>query len=415
MPFKPSQAGLLSIRLPTVIMIFTLALSACGGAPVRQTTGLLKTTLMPMTTSAVPSPTSLSQIRPSRSPAIVPTETHSAPIPAISSVLFPELQQIAMQDEQNGWGLSQDAIYYTTDGGQSWQNVTPRSGWMDQSIVKGFFLNQTTAWLIQPNQQDFNHGTLFRTTDRGQTWEAIQVPFGPDSMQFLNSEDGWVMADRGAAAGSMAVDIYKTTDSGSTWTKIRRAGPQSQNHPGALPFGGDKSGMAFKNMQEGWIGGTQPVMGHSYLYRTKDNGKTWTSQVLNIPDTYASSSVMVFAPKFFTDQDGILPVILETQVQSIDFYITRDGGQSWQSTTVVQDQEAYDIASMQDIWVWNGSTLSVSHDSAQTWNSLKPEISLRGKIKQLDFINQHTGWAISMNSQENMHLYQTRDGGKTWK
>ncbi len=40
---------------------------------------------------------------------------------------------------------------------------------------------------------------------------------------------------------------------------------------------------------------------------------------------------------------------------------------------------------------------------------------MQGKIQQLEFINPNTGWAISMDSQENMHLYQTQDGGNTWR
>lgn len=415
MPFTTSQSRLLSPRTLTALTIITLVLAACGGVPATQTTILSKPTRTSITASAISSPTSQFQPTKTKSQAIVPTKIPSTTTPGPGTSSFPQLQRIAMQDENIGWGLSQDAVFYTTDGGQSWRDVTPKSDWLAQSMVKGFFLNKATAWLIQPDQQDFNRGTLFHTIDRGQTWQSIQVPFGPNPLQFLNPDDGWVMADRGAAAGSMAVDIYRTTDGGATWTKVQSAGPQNQDQPGALPFGGDKSGMAFKNMQDGWIGGIQLIMGHSYLYRTTDGGITWTSQDLAIPDAYASSSVLVFAPKFFSDQDGILAVILETQVQSIDFYMTRDGGQSWQSTTVMQNQEAYDIASMQDIWVWSGSTLSVSHDSAQTWASLTPEIPLQGKIQQLEFINPNTGWAISMDSQENMHLYQTQDGGNTWR
>ena len=172
--------------------------------------------------------------------------------------------------------------------------------------------------------------------------------------------------------------------------------------------------MAFKDMRDGWIGGFQPIIGHSYLYRTTDGGKTWMLQDLKIPAAYSSSSVLTLAPKFFTNQEGMLPVSLEMQVQSIDFYVTHDGGQTWQSTAVVQNQEAYDIVSMQDIRVWSKNTLKVTHDGAQNWTSITPVIALQGKIQQLDFINQKTGWAISMDIKENMHLYQTQDSGKTW-
>jgi len=340
--------------------------------------------------------------------------TQAAATQASNSVSFPALQRITMQDADTGWGLSQDAVFYTRDGGRDWKNVTPQRGWLSQSIVKGFFLNASTTWVTQPAQQNFDTGTLFHTEDSGQNWEATKVPFGPNSLQFLNADDGWVIADRGAAAGSMAIDIYKTIDGGKSWAKVQSAGPETQDTPGALPFGGDKSGMAFKDMQDGWIGGSQPIIGHSYLYRTTNGGQTWMLQDLTIPAAYSSSSVLTLAPKFFTNEDGVLPVSLQTQDQSIDFYVTHDGGQTWQSTAVVQNQDAYDIVSMQDIWVWSENTLKVTHDGAQTWTSITPEISLQGKIQQLDFINQETGWAISMDNQENMYLYQTKDGGKTW-
>ncbi len=409
-------------RTGILLTTLTLLLSACSGASVIQTTTVTYptetvervTTPIPTNVAAVSSPTSLPQTRPTVAAISTPTQIPPVQTPTSGQASFPALQRISMQDVNNGWGLSQEAVFYTTDGGQSWRNVTPKNGWLSQSIVKGFFLNKSTAWLIQPDKQDFNNGTLYRTLDGGQTWNATKVPFGPNSLQFLNTDDGWVMADRGAAAGSMAVDIYKTRDGGMTWNKVQSAGPQSQDKPGSLPFGGDKSEMAFKDMQDGWIGGSQPIIGHSYLYRTTDGGKTWAFQDLTIPAAYSSSSVLTFAPKFFTGQDGVLPVSLETQVQSIDFYITNDGGQTWQSTAIVQSQDAYDIASMQDIWVWSGKTLDVSHNSAQSWTSIMPETSLQGKIQQLDFINQKTGWAISMDAQENIYLYQTEDGGNTW-
>jgi photosystem II stability/assembly factor-like uncharacterized protein len=319
-----------------------------------------------------------------------------------------------MQDSQNGWGLSQDAAFITRDGGQQWDEVTPHTGWLANGIVKGFFLDSHTAWLLQPDAQDFNRGALFRTTDGGQHWQSTRVPFGPNPVQFLSASDGWVMADRGAAAGSMAVDIYKTTDGGSTWIKVQSAGPQTQNQPGALPFGGDKLGMAFSDMQHGWIGGSQPIVGHSYLYRTTDGGKTWIFQELSIPPDYSDSSVLVYAPKFSNSDDGILPVSLETQVEKLDFYITQDGDQTWQSTTVVQGSRAYDIVSFQDIWVWSGDTLNVSHDRGQTWLSITSESPLQGKVQQIDFVDQATGWAISMDTNENLYLYRTIDGGNTW-
>jgi photosystem II stability/assembly factor-like uncharacterized protein len=415
---------LLSPRLGAVLTACLLVLSACSGASAAPA---IVTAVPPATARQVrpTTPTSASLITPHPTPmpgtkasgsttATLPTAP-TMPASASGTVPFPALQHVYMQDGNNGWGLSQDGVFYTTDGGQHWKDVTPKNGWLAQSIAKGFFLNANTAWLIQPYQSDFNRGNLYHTHDGGRTWQASQVPFGPDPMQFLNASDGWVMADRGAAAGSMAVDIYKTTNGGSSWDKVQSAGPHTQNTPGALPFGGDKSGMAFRDMKNGWIGGSQPIIGHSYLYRTTDGGKTWEFQDLSIPAAYSSTSVLDFAPKFFNSKDGVLPVSLETQTQNIDFFVTHDGGQTWQSMRVARNEAAYDIASMKDIWVWSGKTLSVTHDSGKTWTAITPKIALQGKIQQVDFIDLKTGWAISMDAQETMYLYQTTDGGNIWR
>ena len=421
MRLQAIEPVLFSLRLGVVLTASLLLLSACSGAsaaPASVTTTSPTTISQVKSTTATvtePQPTQKAGTRPPGPANETPTTTPMTPTPASGKAPFPALQYVGMQDANDGWGLSQDEVFYTTDGGQHWKDVTPTSGWLLQSITKGFFLNGATAWLIQPDRQDFSRGTLFHTNDGGRTWQSSQAPFGPGPMQFLNDNDGWVMANRGAAAGSTAVDIYKTTDGGSSWDKVQSAGPQTKITPGTLPFGGDKSGMDFRDLKSGWIGGTQPISGHSYLYRTTDGGKTWESQDLAIPAAYSSSSVLDFAPKFFNSKDGILPVNLETQTQDIDFYVTQDGGKTWQSTRVVQGGPAYDIASFKDIWVWSGKTLRFTHDSGETWTVITPKIGLKGKIQQLDFIDLKSGWAISMDTQENMYLYQTRDGGKTWR
>jgi photosystem II stability/assembly factor-like uncharacterized protein len=380
-----------------ILILLTLLLTACSPSSATQTPASLT------------SPSALAQ----ETATAAPTAPSTSPMPT-TSASFPPLQSIAMQDAQTGWGLSQDAAFTTRDGGQRWKDVTPQAGWLVRSIVKGFFLDAHTAWLLQPEGQNFDRGTLFHTADGGRHWDSHPVPFGPNPMQFLDASHGWVMVGRGAAAGSMAVDIYKTADGGSTWTKVQSAGPQTQNQPGALPFGGDKLGMAFRDMQHGWIGGSQPIVGHSYLYRTNDGGQNWAFQDLAIPPAFSNSSVLIYAPKFFNSDDGLLPVSLEMQVANMDFYLTQDGGQTWHSTTVVQGSRAFDLLSFQDILVWDQAALNISHDSGSTWSTISPQNPLQGMVQQIDFVDSSTGWAISMDSQEHLYLHWTTDGGNTW-
>jgi photosystem II stability/assembly factor-like uncharacterized protein len=97
-------------------------------------------------------------------------------------------------------------------------------------------------------------------------------------------------------------------------------------------------------------------------------------------------------------------------------YMTRDGGATWKKTTGIEKTEyrkVYDCASLQDCWVIDGGTLVVSHDGAQTWTRITPDIKMDNFWK-LEFVNSRTGWALSSEESGIEPLYRTDDGGLTW-
>lgn len=341
------------MRAAGLIMLAPLLFTACGATPATSGPGAAQTLAKPTRAlgrrvSPAASARSTPQT-PTGSQTLGAAADTEPPPPSPGTI--PQLESISMHGPMSGWGLTQDGVFRTSDGGRSWIAATPIQGWQEKSIVKGFFLGLDMAWLVQPRAGNFDQGVLFRTRNGGGAWDSIPVPFGPNEMQFLDAQDGLVMADRGAAAGSQAVDIYNTTDGGTSRRKVGSAGPYNGGAAGALPFGGDKLGMAFKDMREGWIGGSQPIVGHSYLYRTRDGGNTWASQDLAIPASQSSGGVLVFAPRFFPSDEGVLPVLLQTQTQNLEFYATHDGGWIWQSSTVVEGGPVYDVTSAGLIWV----------------------------------------------------------------
>ena len=67
---------------------------------------------------------------------------------------------------------------------------------------------------------DLRPTRLQRSLDGGASWTSNPVPFSGGDLQFLDASTGRILADRGAGAGSNAVELYQTSDGGTTWTQI---------------------------------------------------------------------------------------------------------------------------------------------------------------------------------------------------
>src|SRR6185295_9231909 len=92
-----------------------------------------------------------------------------------------------------------------------------------------------------------------------------------------------------------------------------------------------KNGMIFRNTTTGWVGGDVPTNGFIYLYRTTDSGVTWSQQPLALPAGYESAFIDTTAPKFFGLNDAVLPVwmTLDAGSRNLFIYTTHDGGTNW--------------------------------------------------------------------------------------
>ena len=96
------------------------------------------------------------------------------------------------------------------------------------------------------------------------------------------------------------------------------------------------------------------------------------------------------------------------------FLKTQDGGASWTPGVPVAGSGHYSVASANDVFVWFGGELSVSHDSGQSWTNLTPNPDLSTNLIQLQFVDAQTGWAVTSDANSHTSLYQTTDGGQTW-
>ena len=162
----------------------------------------------------------------------------------------------------------------TVDGGGSWQawDMTPHAS----LLIDTYFPTPERGWVVggkaqvaNPTREDVKAVVLF-TEDGGKTWVdqlaglAGDLPLGEWGwkVHFLDDLVGFVSLEsfeRGA--------ILKTTDGGSSWTRIEVDDPQGN---------ANLEGIGFLDENHGWVGGwgTADFQG-GFSSETTDGGATW--------------------------------------------------------------------------------------------------------------------------------------------
>ena len=320
----------------------------------------------------------------------------------------PTLAQIEMLDPLNGWGQAEGMILRTEDGGESWLNVTPPDIISNPAYAASFFLDETTGWILLEDVDKPNAGEIYRTTDGGGLWQWRNVPFGRADFGFTDLDHGYALFSMGAAAGSMGVSIWTTTNGGGDFGRIFFHEPGFQY---SLPFGGIKNGISFRDPEHGWVGGAEPVVGSIWLYRSVDGGLTWAVQNVDLPDGYEDAQTSTDAPIFHAGGLATLPVQLLGEKFGLVFYRSEDGGETWDATLSVNLLGTFSIASHNEIIVWDGGdTIYSTEDAGETWSFHASNWQPAEALIALDFVNINDGWALTED-----HLYRTQDGGKTWQ
>jgi len=330
------------------------------------------------------------------------------------------LISLHMIDLTTGWALSEHAVLRTTDGGLQWKNVTPPHTLLTRKSIADF-LTASLAWVTIPQTNGTTTRVLW-TADGGHTWQqsTVQATF-LKQITFIDSQHGWILAGWGATGGAAeAVGVFRTSDGGKTWSNVSNALPASTDipPPGHLPYGGRKSGIHFLNTSTGWITGTAVVNDLFWLFVSHDGGATWNQQLLSLPPGVPSAQLSFNSPTFFSDTDGVLPIIFSDLITgrgiATDIYVTHDGGATWKSTMLLPTAfGTIDFVDMQHGWATDGLALYTTSDGGQHWAKLSPGANFK-QITYLSFVSSTTGWAIGGQSNTSSFLLRTADGGKTW-
>ncbi|MBK7448344.1 MAG: hypothetical protein IPJ47_02525 [Anaerolineales bacterium] len=392
-------------RLIPFLLFLVLSISACAPAsPATDTAELLQ----PKATLEEAQAASQSAVAPQETP--LPVEINAPLIEA------PGILNIEMLDEVFGWGVTEENIVRTNDGGVTWYDVTPAKLADAGYLVYPDFFDANHAWIQFPDMNKYpNGGKLYRTSDGGNTWESFTTPFSGGAIHFIDEQNGWVLADLGVGAGSMAVSVFKTGDGGATWQRVYTNDPNLEGAADTLPLGGIKNIILPLDLETAWVGGVVYASGETYLYRSDDGGKTWFNINLVLPEGSKDSELSVYGIRFTSTTDGLLAIRVAAETPQIIVYATHDGGTTWSQLPITFDGYGLlETPSASEMIFYTAGQFYVTKDAGMTIEQVTPDIKFGDTAIDMSFVNSQTGWLVTSDSTSDLSLYKTTDGGATW-
>jgi len=344
-----------------------------------------------------------------------------------------------------GWAVVSGQIYKTMDGGINWVLIS--SGFFeDDSFYDIFFTDQENGWVVGEGEYvPVTIALIYYTNDGGETWQEQQSSTwrGLKSIYFIDIENGCAVGDLG--------NIVQTSNSGNNW--YVSCGSYSGGYLTDVFFidqnygwtvggeyypsfseilhtvdGGENwyeqeapvnflTSVYFLNQNEGWITGTGSfAYDINVILHTTNGGDLWETQYSESDEWYFHALKDIA----FLDSENGWAVGGSQHVyppQEPILLFTEDGGESWNDYSYLTDKSlsAVYFLDQENGWIAGHEIILHTSDGGQTWNVLWSGIH---SFQDICFVDNDHGWvigdSISMIAVSDV-IMRTSDGGITWE
>jgi photosystem II stability/assembly factor-like uncharacterized protein len=323
------------------------------------------------------------------------------------------LTNVFMTDATHIWGTIEGLIYFSQDGGVTWDLQYKHNDFQYNDI---FFLDNQTGWVIGWSE-------VLKTADGGEHWtnQYLPNPLGLDvkAVFFLNADTGWI-------AGTYKT-IYVTYNGGTNW--MSQHDYDLSNHfmlndihfydpmhgcavGGVFAFGNDPIIMTTEDGGNNWVEIYPPddkervavrfvnefevwtCDSYDLLYRSFDRGFTWE----------VAADMFNIRPRdmhFFSEDRAVV-------CGGHNMAMTNDGWNTYDTTELQFANTIGKFSFLEDhsgIGVGNNNFL-VTSNGGYTWSRINE------RFDQVAFFNPMNGWIIQ--EQLNKKLMHSTDGGLSW-
>lgn len=291
------------------------------------------------------------------------------------------------------------ALVHTVDGGTTWNAIElPPDSWFNEITFFGDF-GWAAGSRCGPEPERFGcFGTsaaaLLRTSDRGATWEPLELDATFDelhSLNFLDESTGWAIS---VSCGEIDCEssVIVTNDGGATWQR-------ASSPPGMI------TDLVVQDEMNAWAVTQTCELQFAdcelHLQRTNDGGKNWTGLLFRQSPWPTSASLYVNAGVVYIPSD----VLRST-----------DGGASFQTMR----HPAISLSNIDFVNVNVGFGLAPNaifntDDAGRTWHQVGTTPIL---ADGLVFVNTSTGFIAGYDytrQPQLFRIYRTDDGGESWR
>jgi hypothetical protein len=338
-----------------------------------------------------------------------------------SSVTGAALEDMKLLSSGSGWALAGDRLFWTSDNGQNWNDITPGSG--QQSVSEAFFLNPQTGWaILSGSDSEATSLTVASTQNGGKSWQNASVALdsiiqgrqfaGVASVYFIDAQQGWLILRLGSSSNFSVGAALHTADGGLTWT--------------ALPSPPAAGSIVFVTSRSGWMAGGPAG---SQLWFTHDGGQTWQPETIAAPDGCSGSQTAYSLPVFTGATNGRLTeTTTNPDGNCVIDYGTANGGQSWQMERIGKNSAVPSVVvastgtQARHIYA-SGADISIEENGVLHQAALPAGLQPNGSITRAGFISDSVGWityssgacsAAKTHCSQQSELLTTMDGGKTF-
>jgi photosystem II stability/assembly factor-like uncharacterized protein len=217
-----------------------------------------------------------------------------------------------------------DGIYKSEDGGSSWKNM----GLKESRQIGGIVVDPKDGNIVYvaaygPSRISGGDRGIFKTTDGGKTWNNVlfiskytgcfEIHMDPRYSNLLYASAHQRMRNLyTGVSGGPESGIYRSTDSGTTWEKMKKGLPDADLGRIGLAISPVNPDILFAIIEASENGG---------VYKSTDRGVSWKKQ-----SGYISSYPFYFQ-KIYCDTKDI------DRIYSMDVFmqVSIDGGKKWEN------------------------------------------------------------------------------------
>ena len=282
-------------------------------------------------------------------------------------------------------------VFRTLDRGATWQDVSPtgQPATLQFRDIEAFDANHAVVLSVGTGPDS----RIYRTADGGQTWTLVFENNDPnafyDCMTFFDRKRGLAVSD---PPDGLKFRILKTTDGGRTWAVVDPAG-MPPALPGEFAFAASGQCLTSNHGHTAWLGTGGAA--EARVFTSPNRGRTWT---VSATPMNSSPTAGIFALAFRSQRHGLAVGgdFNAPTASPNNFAKTRNGGGTWALLTGAPAEYRSGAT-----WVNGNTAIAVgpsgsdyTRNGGRTWQRFDD-----GSLHTVDCASPRACWASGANGR----------------